>query len=48
MIKVIAVTASKVKSNSSTVNFWGAGVNNNEVAQTEIAEKLDDVKDVEW
>ena len=48
MIKVIAVTASKVKSNSSTVSFGGAGVNNNEVAQTEIAEKLDDVKDVEW
>lgn len=48
VIKVIAVTASKVKSNSSTVNFGGAGVNNNEVAQTEIAEKLDDVKDVEW
>ena len=48
VIKVIAVTASKVKSNSSTVSFGGAGVNNNEVAQTEIAEKLDDVKDVEW
>ena len=49
VIKVIAVTASKVKSNSSTMGVGaGAGATNNDVARTEIAEKLDDIKDVEW
>ena len=49
VIKVIAVTASKVKSNSSTMGVGaGAGATNNEVAKNEIAEKLDDIKDVEW
>ena len=47
VIKVIAVTASKVKSGSAGVN--GAGVqNNNVVAQNAIANKLDEIEDVEW
>lgn len=52
VIKVIAVTASKVKSNSSSagVGTIGAGAvaDNNEIAQGEIAEKLEDIKDIEW
>ena len=49
VIKVIAVTASKVKSNSSTMGIGaGAGATNNDVAREEIAEKLDDIKDIEW
>ena len=49
VIKVIAVTASKVKSNSASAGFGGAmGASNNEIAQNEIAEKLDDIQDVEW
>lgn len=55
VIKVIAVTASKVKSNSSsagvgqiTANGTGAIANNNQVAQGEIADKLEDIADVEW
>ena len=49
VIKVIAVTASKVKSNSASVGFGGStGATNNEIAQNEIAEKLDDIQDVEW
>ena len=49
VIKVIAVTASKVKSNSSTMGVGaGAGATNNDVAREEIAEKLDDIKDIEW
>lgn len=47
VIKVIAVTASKVKSNSASVSR-GTGTTNNEVAQNEIAEKLDEIEDVEW
>ena len=47
VIKVIAVTASKVKSNSASVSR-GVGTTNNEIAQTEIAEKLDEIEDVEW
>ena len=47
VIKVIAVTASKVKSNSASVSR-GVGATNNEIAQTEIAEKLDEIEDVEW
>lgn len=47
VIKVIAVTASKVKSNTSTVDNQTTG-NANEQAKVEIAEKLEDVKDVEW
>lgn len=55
VIKVIAVTASKVKSNSSSAgvgrqNAGGAGAvaDNNRLAQAEIAEKLEDIKDIEW
>ena len=51
VIKVIAVTASKVKSNSSTMGVGGTGANastNNVLAQSEIAEKLEDVQDIEW
>ena len=46
VIKVIAITASKVKSSSSSI---GSGVgNNNQVAQAEIAKNLEEVADVEW
>jgi uncharacterized protein YegL len=46
VIKVIAITASKVKSNSASI---GSGVgNNNQVAQAEIAKNLEEVADVEW
>jgi hypothetical protein len=51
VIKVIAVTASKVKSNSSSTGVGvgtGGGLTNNDIAKNEIAEKLDDIKDVEW
>ena len=49
VIRVIAVTASKVKSKSSSA-LLGTGNNasNNDLAQTEIAEKLEEVADVEW
>ena len=50
VIKVIAVTASKVKSSSASVNGanQGAAQNNNAVAQNAIAEKIEDIDDVEW
>ena len=48
VIKVIAVTASKVKSCSSTTTANGVAVNTNELAKEEIKEKLDEVDDVEW
>ena len=49
VIKVIAVTASKVKSNSATTGVSTvAGTTNNQIAQSEIAEKLEEVEDVEW
>ena len=49
VIKVIAVTASKVKSNSSTMGINnGTGMANNEIAKVEIAEKLDEIEDVIW
>ena len=49
VIKVIAVTASKVKSNSASAGFGTTmGATNNEIAKNEIAEKLDDIQDVEW
>ncbi len=50
-IQVIAVTASKVKSNSSSKGMGsgsGAVVDNNQVAANEIAGKLEEVEDVEW
>ena len=46
VIKVIAITASKVKSSSASI---GSGVgNNNQVAQAEIAKNLAEVDDIEW
>lgn len=46
VIKVIAVTASKVKSASAAV---GGGIgNNNQVAQAAIAKNLEEVEDIEW
>ena len=48
VIKVIAVTASKVKSNSGSKGLGSGVVSNNEIAQMEVAEKLEEVDDVEW
>ena len=50
VIKVIAVTASKVKSSSASVNGTNQGGvrNNNAVAEEEIKDKLEDIDDVEW
>ncbi len=48
VIQVIAVTASKVKSNSSSMHAGGDVANNNDVAREQIAEGLADVADVEW
>ncbi len=47
VIKVIAITASKVKSNSASVG-GGKAANNNEIAQAEIAKNLEEVENVEW
>ena len=49
VIKVIAITASKVKSNSSS-SHTGSGMveDNNEIAKNEIASKLEEVDGVEW
>ena len=50
VIKVIAVTSSKIKSNTSTKNVGagGAVASNNEIAQSAIANKLEEVEDIEW
>lgn len=48
VIKVIAITASKVKSNSSSMTLSGGTQTNNDLAQEEIKEKLEDLEDVEW
>lgn len=49
VIKVIAVTASKVKSNSSSVGASiSKGNGNNELANEIIAEQLEDIEDIEW
>ena len=47
VIKVIAITASKVKSSSATAS-QGSTVNQNEIAQTEINESLEQIENVEW
>lgn len=47
VIKVIAITASKVKSSSSQIK-GGAIVSKEEAAQQEIAKGLEEVSDVEW
>lgn len=49
VIQVIAVTASKVKSNSATTGVGGnGGGTGNEMAKHEIAEMLDELDGVEW
>ena len=49
VIKVIAITASKVKSNSSVVNTsTGEVKSKEEIAITEISEELNDINDIEW
>ncbi len=49
VIKVIAITASKVKSSSSMINSSTGDVKTKEEeAKAEIAEKLEDINDVEW
>lgn len=49
VIKVIAITASKVKSSSSMINsFTGDVKTKEEEAKAEIAEKLEEINDVEW
>ena len=47
VIKVIAITASKVKSSSSQVNS-GTLVSKEEEAKQEIAKGLEEISDVEW
>jgi len=47
VIRVIAVTASKVKSNSSSAQA-GVAADNHAIARAEIADKLETVADVEW
>ena len=48
VIKVIAITASKVKSSSSLVNNSGAPVSKEEEAIQEIDKELEDISDIEW
>ena len=48
VIKVIAITASKIKSNSSSSSNSQGAVNTNELAKEDIKEKLEDIPDVEW
>lgn len=48
VINVIAITASKVKSNSATISQNNQGQNVNDLAQKEINKTLEDVEDVEW
>lgn len=47
-IHVIAVTASRVKSNSASMHSGGKAMDNNEIAQARIADGLADVSDIEW
>ena len=47
-IQVIAVTASRVKSNSASTHSGGKAMDNNEIAQARIADGLADVSDIEW
>ncbi len=48
VIKVIAITASKVKSSSSQVKSGGAVVSQEQQAIQEIGKGLEDIADVEW
>ena len=47
VIKVIAITASKVKSSSATT-AGGSRQQTNQVAQEQITNQLDEIQDVEW
>ena len=47
VIKVIAITASKVKSSSAS-SSKGAIANQNEIAKEEINESIEEISDVEW
>ena len=47
VIKVIAITASKVKSSSATTS-QGATANQNELAKLEINENIEQIENVEW
>ena len=48
VIKVIAVTGTKVKSNSSSMTSGSTAANNNQIAQNQITNKLEEIEDVEW
>ena len=48
VIKVIAITASKVKSSSVTASQNNNGLSQNDVAKNEINERLEEVSDIEW
>lgn len=48
VIKVIALTASKVKSSSSLLKGSGTMVNKEELAKQEINKGLEEISDVEW
>ena len=48
VIKVIAITASKVKSSSSQMRSGGAPVSQEEQAIQEIGKGLEDICDIEW
>jgi uncharacterized protein YegL len=48
VIKVIAITASKVKSSSSQMRSGGAPVSQEEQAIQEIGKNLEEVGDIEW
>lgn len=47
VIKVIAITASKVKSSSATTSS-GSAINQNKIAQLEINENIEQIENVEW
>ena len=48
VIKVIAVTGTKVKSNSYSMTSGSTAANNNQIAQNQITNKLEEIEDVEW
>ena len=48
VIKVIAITASKIKSNSSSSSNVQGIVSTNDIAQQDIKDKLEEIPDIEW
>ena len=48
VIKVIAITASKIKSNSSSSSNVQGAVSTNDIAQQDIKDKLEEIPDIEW